>query len=231
MKNLSLALCLLTLAACGGGGGGEVDTLGEAALEVADALDNAGSGGSGRSPNRNNDGCSATTSDILEHGFVCHPPKDPTIRPHGSSTEPDPEPVSRSANIGEFNEFEPNNSLANANIVELPDVTGDLVAGIRITGSVHDIEDDSDFFAFVPDRSGTYLVYLCEETCLDHPTDSQVAIRVYDQNGELMVGNPLYEESTKFLMANFEAGVLYYVEILGFDTVMETYPYLLVIIE
>ena len=231
MKAIYLALTLITLTACGGGGGGSGSL-----VEAFDASANAGSSARNENPsdsglNRNNDGCSATWSDVLEYGFVCDPPDDPSIPPIDTGIQPDPEPRNRSANIGGFSEFEPNNSLANANIVELPAVSGDLVAGVRITGSVHDTEDASDFFTFVPDRSGTYLIYLCEEVCTEQPTDNQVAIRVYDQNGELMVANPLFEESTKFLQAHFDAGLLYYVEILGFDTAMENYPYLLVIIE
>jgi len=47
----------------------------------------------------------------------------------------------------------------------------------------------------------------------------------------LIAGNPLYEESTKILTAELDAGIPYYVQILGFDTQSREYPYRLVIIE
>jgi hypothetical protein len=58
-----------------------------------------------------------------------------------------------------------------------------------------------------------------------------VAIRVIDQFGTVIAGNPLYEESTKIVTAGLDAGLPYYVQVLGFDTHEQEYPYKLVIID
>lgn len=138
---------------------------------------------------------------------------------------------SRSANIARYAEYEPNNVLENANPVNFPVVSGDTVPGIEITGSVWDVSDESDYFIMSPNQSGSYAIYLCADTCTEHPTDSMVAIRVIDQFGTVIAENPLYEESTKFLIADLYAGMPYYVQVFGFDTQQQEYQYKLVIID
>ncbi len=138
---------------------------------------------------------------------------------------------SRSANIARYAEYEPNSIPANANPVAFPTVSGDTVPGIEITGAVQDVSDESDYFILSPNQSGTYVIYLCADTCTEHPTDSMVAIQVIDQFGTVIAGNPLYEESTKIVIADLDAGLPYYVHILGFNTDGQEYPYKLVIID
>jgi hypothetical protein len=121
--------------------------------------------------------------------------------------------------------------LDTANPVAFPSVSGDTVPGIKITGSVQDESDASDYFILTPNQSGTYLVYLCADTCTEQPMDSMVAISIIDQFGTVIVENPLFEESTKFLMANLDAGLPYYVQIIAFNTGEQAYPYELVIID
>ena len=139
--------------------------------------------------------------------------------------------VSRSANIAQYAEYEPNNALENANPVAFPSVSGDTVPGIKITGSVQDVSDASDYFILTPNQSGVYAIYLCADTCMEHPTDSMVAISVIDQFGTVIVENPLFDESTKILTADLVAGLPYYVQVIGFDTGDQEYPYELVIID
>lgn len=138
---------------------------------------------------------------------------------------------SRSANIARYAEYEPNNVLENANPVAFPIVSGETVPGIEITGAVRDVSDESDYFILSPNQSGLYAIYLCANSCTEHPTDSMVVIRVIDQFGTVIAGNPLYEESTKIFTAALDAGIPYYVQIFGFDTQGDEYPYKLVIID
>lgn len=138
---------------------------------------------------------------------------------------------SHPANIARYAEYEPNNIPENANPVAFPIVSGDTVPGIEITGGVRDVSDVSDYFILSPNQSGHYAIYLCADTCTEHPTDSMVAIRVIDQFGTVMAGNPLYEESTKIVTAGLDAGVPYYIQVFGFDTGGQEYPYKLVIID
>ena len=135
------------------------------------------------------------------------------------------------ANIARYAEYEPNNVPDNANPVAFPTVSGDTVPGIEVTGAVWDVSDESDYFILSPNQSGVYAIYLCADTCTEHPTDSMVAIRVIDQFGTVIAGNPLYEESTKIVTAGLDAGLPYYVQVLGFDTHEQEYPYKLVIID
>lgn len=135
------------------------------------------------------------------------------------------------ANIARYVEYEPNNVPENANPVAFPIVSGDTVPGIEIIGTVRDVSDESDYFILSPNQSGLYAIYLCGDTCTEHPTDSMVAIRVIDQFGTVIAGNPLYEESTKIFTAALDAGIPYYVQIFGFDTQGDEYPYKLVIID
>ena len=138
---------------------------------------------------------------------------------------------SHPANIARYAEYEPNNIRENANPVAFPIVSGDTVPGIEITGAVRDVSDVSDYFILSPNQSGHYAIYLCADTCTEHPTDSMVAIRVFDQFGTVIAGNPLYEESTKIVTAGLDAGVPYYVQVFGFDMHGQEYPYKLVIID
>ena len=139
--------------------------------------------------------------------------------------------VSHSANIARYTEYEPNSTLENANPVAFPSVSGDTVPGIKITGSVQDVSDASDYFILTPIQSGLYAIYLCADTCTEHPTDSMVAISVIDQFGMVITENPLFEESTKILTADLDAGLPYYVQVLAFGTGEQAYPYELVIID
>ena len=146
--------------------------------------------------------------------------------PGGTTTN-----TSHPASIARYAEYEPNNVPENANPVAFPVVSGDTIPGIEITGAVTDVYDESDYFILSPNQSGKYAIYLCADTCTEHPTDSMVAIRVIDQFGTVIAGNPLYEESTKIVTADLDAGIPYYVQILGFDTQQQEYPYKLVIID
>ena len=139
--------------------------------------------------------------------------------------------TNRPAGIARYSEYEPNDVLDNANPVAFPVVSGDTVPGIEITGVVSDASDESDYFILSPNQSGDYAIYLCRDTCTEHPTDSMVAIRIIDQFGNVIAGNPIYEESTKFVTAHMDAGIPYYVQILGFDTQGQEYQYRLVIID
>ena len=139
--------------------------------------------------------------------------------------------VSHSTNIARYTEYEPNSTLENANPVAFPSVSGDTVPGIKIIGSAQDVSDASDYFILTPKRSGLYAIYLCADTCTEHPTDSMVAISVIDQFGMVIAENPLFEESTKILTADLNAGLPYYVQVLAFGTGEQAYPYELVIID
>ena len=226
MKAITVCVLTLGLVACGGGGGGGSN----APLVDLSATDPATNNSGANTGGFSDGNCNYSWSEVLEKGFGCHTGTG-SGGDSGSSTAAPPPPESRSVVINHYQEFEPNSTIENANIVEFLPVTGDTLQGIEITGSVETLADDSDYFIFTPNRSGLYAIYLCDGICTEQPTDSKVALRVLDQFGEAVAENPLYEETTKFLTADFDAGLPYYVQVLGYDTAGEVYSYQLVIIE
>jgi len=212
IRNYLVIISAASIFACGGGGGND-----------SNSQNSASDSSSGF--------CSPgyqSYEDLSENGFGCRSESSSSSGTVAESPEPS---GNRTANIDDYEEYEPNNEPENANMVAFPIVSGDTLAGIEITGVVQDTSDDSDYFILSPNQGGSYAVYLCGDTCTEHPTDSVAAIRVFDQFGDLIAGNPLYEESTKILTAELDAGIPYYVQILGFDTQSREYPYRLVIIE
>ena len=190
----------------------------------------------GGSP-RSIQGCTPRSyEELSQYGYGCRETL-PTTTGSGSNTSGGGSPgetatdSSHPANIARYVEYEPNDVPENANPVAFPIVSGDTFPGIEITGAVRDVSDESDYFILSPNQSGLYAIYLCADTCTEHPTDSMVAIRVMDQFGTVIAGNPLYEESTKIVTAGLDAGLPYYVQIFGFDTHEQEYQYTLVIID
>lgn len=227
MKKWLICFMTMGVVACGGGGGGGGSSAPLQDMSASDPVTNNPGGSSGSFSDGN---CNYSWSEVYEKGFGCH--TNTGSGDTGSAPPAEaPPPQEGSVVINRYEEFEPNNTAPNANIVEFLPVTGDTLQGIEITGTVETLSDDSDYFILTPERSGLYAIYLCDGVCTEQPTDSQVAIRVLDQFGDVLAENPLYEESTKFVTADFDAGLPYYVQVLGYATGGEVYPYRLVIIE
>ena len=148
----------------------------------------------------------------------------------GSSPPADDTTSFRSVEVNRFDEYEPNNSLDNANPVELPTVSADVSAAFEIDGQLGVAEDDSDFFIFVAPRTDLYLVYLCEETCSEHPVDDEVYLMVYDQSQTTIASTPMGYPTEQFLAVELQAGLAYYVEINAYNTT-DVYDYKLVVID
>jgi hypothetical protein len=214
MKHLYLLSVLCLLCACGGGAGGDPEAPPPPQRDFG-----------GSNPPAADGNCNYSWAQVLEEGFGCH-----TGGTQGSGAVTAP-PQNPTVDINRFAEFEPNNSFANANPLAFGTVVAEVLAGIEVTGSVHDVEDGVDLFILTPDRSGVYAVYFCGQTCTDQPVDDQAAIVVYDQFQQVIASTPLYEESVKQVTVSLDAGLPYYVEVVGYDTVNDTYPYRLVIIE
>lgn len=143
----------------------------------------------------------------------------------------EPEPRTGVIEINRYQAFEPNDSFHNANIVEFPIVAEPTSIGVEITGTVRQSDDPSDYIVFSVTRAATYLVYLCADTCIEHPSDDKVALLVYDANHNLLRSNPLDQSSEKKLFVQFEQGLTYYVELRANNTGSEIYSYRLVVNE
>ncbi|HSG61374.1 MAG TPA: hypothetical protein VLA24_08045 [Pseudomonadales bacterium] len=217
-------MLIATLIACGGGSAGEVS---DASPSPSQTLTNTSSS------TQNNQGLLRTGCDSFSQ-ILSSPDGLCSGSPSSSSsgsTSNNNTTTTYSVFIEQVDEFEPNNTAENANPINFPTRLDDSLVGIKITGTVHGSADTTDFFTFSPPSSKAFAVYLCLETCQDHPTDSLVAIQVLDQSLNLINGNPLEGESTKILTADLSEGLVYYLQLISIDTASADYPYELVIIE
>jgi len=137
----------------------------------------------------------------------------------------------RTAAINRVSEFEPNNTLNNANVIQFPTAPLDSSVGIDIVGSVQETDDQADFFILTPDRSGRYGIYLCADTCGTFVEDDAVYIMLYDQDQTTIAGTPVGTVSEQMVSAELAAGLAYYVEVHGYNTGTTPYEYRLVIID
>lgn len=131
----------------------------------------------------------------------------------------------------EINEFEPNNSPGNANVVTLPAGPIDTSVGLIIDGSVQSADDSADYFIFTPNRSGVFNAFLCAVTCAEILQDDAVYIMIYDQDQTTIAGTSVGSIVPQELAANLTSGLAYYIQIQGYNTGEGSYDYRLVIID
>ena len=161
------------------------------------------------------------------------PPPPATTPP--PSTEPgggtSPGGSTQTAVIQRVYEFEPNNSLDNANVAEFPTAPSESRVGVDIVGSVQQTDDESDYFIFTPTRSNWYSIYVCSDTCSELLASDTVYVSLYDQYQTTIDSTPIGTAEEQFLSAELTAGLAYYVEIRGYNTGPDTYDYRLAIID
>ena len=119
-------------------------------------------------------------------------------------------------------EYEPNTTLNNANPVFMADAT------VSITGNLNASNDVADNFVFTPDKSGTYNVYLCAETCDMALYGDALSLMVLDQSQTTLAATSLGTNSEKALLVQMNAGLAYYAEVRTFGA---TERYHLMIVE
>jgi hypothetical protein len=210
LRRLGALLTMTTLAACGGGS--EEETGCSAVIAVVTA----------------GLGCLGTVT------VTSPPPPPPPVSPPPAGPPPPPPPPPPSSNIVRMSfhvEYEPNNTLDNANPVSFLSAAPEEHIGIDITGAVNQDDDQADFFIFTPQRSGQFLVYLCTETCADSLQSDQVYLSVYDQGQTTIVSTPVGTVETQRLSVDLVAGLAYYVEVNGYNTGPTAKDYKLVIID
>jgi hypothetical protein len=136
---------------------------------------------------------------------------------------------SRPVILNQVDEFEQNNTLDNANIVQFLSASYDNAVAIEISGSVEQPTDAADFFIFTPERSAQYDIYLCGASCDEVVEDDAVYIMIYDQFQTTIDGTPVGTLAEQTVTAELSAGLAYYVEVHGYNTGPMDYPYQLVI--
>ena len=209
LQRLGAFAAMTTLAACGGGGEGETQCPTVVAIVTAGF------------------GCLGTVS------VSSPPPPPPPVNPPPASPPPPPPPPPSSDIVRmKFHvEYEPNNTLDNANPVSFGNAAADEHIGIDVTGAVSQADDASDFFIFTPPRSGHFLVYLCADTCTETLQSDALYLMVYDQSQTTLTSTPVGAIETQHLGVDLVAGLAYYVEVNGYNTGSATEDYKLVIID
>ena len=203
LQKLGAILAMTTLAACGGGE--EESQCPELVAVVTMGF-----------------GCLGTAN-------VSSPPPPPVSPPPASP--PPPPPSSNTVRMNFHVEYEPNNTLDNANPVSFGSAAPDEHIGIDIAGAINQSNDTADFFIFTPPRSGHFLVYLCADTCTDALQSDEVYLMVYDQSQTTVASTPVGAVETQRLGLDFVAGLAYYVEVNGYNTGSAAADYKLVIID
>ena len=209
LQRLGALLAMTTLAACGGGSS-EEQAASDCPLVIG--VITAGLGCIGNSN---------TSSPTTPPAPVSPPP---------ATTPPQP-PGSNVVQMAFAVEYEPNNTLDNANPVSFKNAAPDEHIGIDIRGSVNQADDTADFFIFTPPRSGQFLFYMCADACTDTLLSDEVYVMVYDQSQSTLTSTPVGTVEEQRLAVDLVAGLAYYVEINGYNTGTTAEEYRLVIID
>jgi len=143
-----------------------------------------------------------------------------------------PQPALGSALLLQKNEeFEPNTELANANLpLSATRTSTTQQIGWYVEGSVNDVTDITDAFAFTPTQTREYAVSLCppgSSACNgDTGIDTLTAFfRVLDQDGNVLLTSEADTESGNGQRMTLDAGVLYYLTVDAGDTMGVTVDY------
>jgi hypothetical protein len=134
-------------------------------------------------------------------------------------------------------EFESNDELANANLpASAARSTADTQIGWYVAGSIDDIADTRDAFAFTPNRTSEYAIALCPpggSSCDESAEiDTLTAFfRVLDQDGKVLLTSQADTDEGNSHQVTFDAGVLYYVTVEAGDTMGVTVDYRLFVYE
>lgn len=130
-----------------------------------------------------------------------------------------------------FDDFEPNNSLSNANIISFPVFADASAAAASINGSVSGTKDDTDSFIFTPIRSGLHSLYICADTCATAAEDDELSIMLFDQNQTTVDGTPVIGSANLEVAAELTAGMAYYVQVRKNKSGLTPRDYQLVIVD
>ncbi len=136
--------------------------------------------------------------------------------------------ATESGELGEIDEYEPNNLLDNANIVTFASESANENRGLR--GSVQSTDDIADYFIFTPKRSSAHHIYLCADSCDESIEDDTVYIMIYDQNQTTIASTPVGTMAKQEFAVELTAGLAYYIEVNGYAAT-DRYDYLLAVIE
>jgi hypothetical protein len=134
-------------------------------------------------------------------------------------------------------EFEPNGELASANLpLSATRSTPDQKIGWYVAGSINDVTDITDAFAFTPNQTREYNLALCPpegSTCSGNTGIYTLTafFRVLDQDGNVLLTSEADTDDGNRHRTTLDAGVLYYVTVAAGDTMGVTVDYRMFVYE
>jgi hypothetical protein len=134
-------------------------------------------------------------------------------------------------------EFEPNSDPANANLPQSAARTSTMQqVGWYVDGSVNDLADITDSFAYTPLQTREYVLALCppgSNSCNGGTgIDALTAFfRVLDQDGNVLLTSEADTDHGNDLRMTLDAGLFYYVTVDAGDTMGVTVDYRLFVYE
>jgi len=134
-------------------------------------------------------------------------------------------------------EFEPNGELANANLpLSAIRSTPDQKVGWYVAGSINDVTDITDAFAFTPNQTREYTLALCPpegSTCSGNTGIDTITafFRLLDQDGNVLLTSEADTDDGNRHRTTLDAGVLYYVTVDAGDTMGVTVDYRMFVYE
>ena len=171
-------------------------------------------------------------------GTTCGDSSDSPPQSSAPQPSPPPAPSSSSAPLLHANEeFEPNGDLANANLPSSATRnTPDQTVGWVVAGSINDVTDITDAYAFTPNQTREFYLSLCPpegSTCSGNSgIDTLTAFfRVLDQDGNVLLTSEADTDDGNRHRTTFDAGVLYYLTVDAGDTMGVTVDYRLFVFE
>ncbi len=175
---------------------------------------------------------------ITSGDTACGDSSDSSPQSSAPQPSPPPAPSSSSAPLLHANEeFEPNGELANANLPSSATRnTPDQTIGWVVAGSINDVTDITDAYAFTPNQTRGYNLSLCPpegSTCSGNSEiDTLTAFfRVLDQDGNVLLTSEADTDDGNRHRTTFDAGVLYYLTVDAGDTMGVTVDYRLFVFE
>lgn len=150
-----------------------------------------------------------------------------TPPPDAGSTPPGPGSTATSGSASGISalihdEAEPNDTLANANVMGYPTRTGNASrVGWSVNASIDATGDAADHFVFSATVAHNYLVRLCPPSgTLCHGTDGLDSLTAYfdllDASGNVLLSSR--DSGTNVRQWSIDAGVAYFVRVVAADT-------------
>ena len=134
------------------------------------------------------------------------------------------------ATIATVEEYEPNDSFDNANIVSFAASGSGSASGVGISGDFAG-DDVADAFIFTPLKSGLHSIYICAENCASAAESDRLSLILLDQYQNSVAATTVLGGDNLEIAAELVAGMAYYVQVRADAPAVEATGYRLVVVD